>query len=81
MYHCQRLMEEVDEVVGDNETVDADDLENLKYMQQVYTGHYASHTVCSPISCCISYLSHFHICTMIVSIIFTHFFLVLVALE
>ena len=32
-----RLMEEVDEVVGDKETVDAGDLENLKYMQQVCT--------------------------------------------
>ena len=31
-----RLLEEVDEVVGDKETIDADDLENLKYMQQVY---------------------------------------------
>ena len=32
-----RLMEEVDEVVGDKATVDSDDLENLKYMQQVCT--------------------------------------------
>ena len=32
-----RLMEEVDEFVGDKESVDADDLENLKYMQQVCT--------------------------------------------
>ena len=30
-------MEEVDEVVGDKETVDADNLENLKYMHQVCT--------------------------------------------
>ena len=30
-----RLLEEVDEVVGGKETVDSDDLENLKYMQQV----------------------------------------------
>ena len=34
-----RLMEEVDDVVGDKETVDTDDLENLKYMQQVYALH------------------------------------------
>ena len=32
-----RLLEEVDEVVGDKETVEADDLENLKYMHQVFT--------------------------------------------
>ena len=31
------MLEEVDEVVGDKETVDADDLGNLKYMQKVCT--------------------------------------------
>lgn len=32
-----RLLEEVDEVVGEKENVDAEDIENLKYMQQVCT--------------------------------------------
>ena len=35
MWYCQRLIEEVDEVVGDKEAFDAEDLENLKYMHQV----------------------------------------------
>ena len=32
-----RVLEEMDDVVGDKKTVDVDDLENLKYMQQVCT--------------------------------------------
>ena len=34
-FNTNRLLEEVDEVVGDKETVDADDLGNMKYMHQV----------------------------------------------
>ena len=32
-----RVMEEIEEVVGDKTTVEADDLDKLTYMNQVYT--------------------------------------------
>lgn len=34
-----RLLEEVDEVLGDRQTVTADDLEGLKYTEQVFIIH------------------------------------------
>ena len=36
-FFVKRLLEEVDEVVGVKEMVDAEDLEKLKYMHQVCT--------------------------------------------
>ena len=52
-----RLHEEIDEVLGDKQSVDADDLDNLKYTEQVISTDPA---VINNLAC--SHVSHY-VCT------------------
>ena len=40
-----RVMEEIEEVVGDKTSVEADDLDKLTYMNQVYGEYFMNHAL------------------------------------